>query len=160
MHVDKVHPVGGTKNGKQSKIIKFTTHRFKEKLFLKHKQIKKNDTEKRKQNPKLKSRIQLNVQPSLSRFRIELLKKANEAIKDNRNFKFAYADIHGNLKFILNNPLNGKYVKHFRNENDIDIVSAYGEEGEFWSIFSQLTNYIWVRYFLCLLLVFLSLLRF
>ena len=132
LHVDKVHPVGGTKNGKQSKIIKFTTHRFKEKLFLKHKQIKKNDTEKRKQNPKLKSRIQLNVQPSLSRFRIELLKKANEAIKDNRNFKFAYADIHGNLKFILNNPLNGKYVKHFRNENDIiDIVSAYGEEGEF-----------------------------
>ena len=75
MHVDKVHPVGGTKNGKQSRIIKFTTHSFKEKVFLKHKQIKKNDTEKRKQNPKLKSRIQLNVQPSLSGFRIELLKK-------------------------------------------------------------------------------------
>ena len=64
--------------------------------------------------------------------RIELLKKANEAIKDNRNFKFAYADMHDNLKFILNNPLNGKYVKHFRNENDIiDITSAYSEEGEF-----------------------------
>ena len=132
MHVDKVHPVGGTKNGKQSRIIKFTTHSFKEKVFLKHKQIKKNDTEKRKQNPKLKSRIQLNVQPSLSRFRIKLLKKANETIGDNRNFKFAYADMRGNLKFILNNPLNGKYVKHFKNENDIiDIVSAYSEEGEF-----------------------------
>ena len=132
MHVDKVHPVGGTKNGKQSRIIKFTTHSFKEKVFLKHKQIKKNDTEKRKQNPKLKSRIQLNVQPSLSRFRIELLKKANETIEDNRNFKFAYADMHDNLKFILNNPLNGKYAKNFRNENDIiDIVSAYSEGGEF-----------------------------
>ena len=35
--------------------------------------------------------------------------------------------MHGNLKFILNNPRNGKYIKHFRNENDIiDIVS----EGE------------------------------
>ena len=56
-------------------MIKFTTHSFKEKVFLKHKQNKKNDTEKRKQNPKLKSRIQLNVQPSLSRFWNELLKK-------------------------------------------------------------------------------------
>ena len=64
----------------------------------------------------------------------------------NENFKFAYADIHGNLRFILNNPLNGKYVKRFRNENDItDIISAYCEEHEFWSIFSQLTSYMWVR---------------
>ena len=40
--------------------------------------------------------------------------------------------MHDNLKFILNNPLNGKYVKHFRNENDIiDITSAYSEEVEF-----------------------------
>ena len=92
----------------------------------------KNDTEKRKQNPKLKSRIQLNVQPSLSRFRIELLKKANEAIKDNENLKFAYADMYGNSKFILNNPLNGKHVKHFRNENNIiDSVSAYCGKDEF-----------------------------
>ena len=75
MHMDKVHFVGGTKNGKQSRIIKFTTHSFKEKVFLKDKQIKKNDTEKKKQNLKLKIRIQLNVQPSLSRFQIELLKK-------------------------------------------------------------------------------------
>ena len=43
----------------------------------------------------------------------------------------------GNLKFILNNPLNGKYVKQFRNENDIvNIVSADCEEDEFRSIFS------------------------
>ena len=40
-HVDKVHPVGKTKNDKQSRIIKFTTHSFKEKVFLKHKQTRK-----------------------------------------------------------------------------------------------------------------------
>ena len=35
--VGKVYtPVGGTKNGKQSRIIKFTTPSFKEKDFLKH----------------------------------------------------------------------------------------------------------------------------
>ena len=36
-HVDKVHPVGATKNGKQSRIIKLTTNSSKEKVFLKHK---------------------------------------------------------------------------------------------------------------------------
>ena len=130
-YMDKVHPVGGAKTGKQSRIIKFTTHSLKEKICLKRKKNKKNDTEKRKENAKLKSRIQLNDQPSLSRFWIELLKKANEAIEDNENFKFAYANMHGYLKFVLNNPLNGKYVKHFRNENDIiDIASAHCEEGD------------------------------
>ena len=57
-HVDKVHAVGGTKNGKQSKMIKFTTHSFKEKVFLKLKQNKKNEIEKRKQN--LKQKVEFN----------------------------------------------------------------------------------------------------
>ena len=39
-HVDKAHPERGTKNGKQSKIIKFTTHSFKEMVFLKHNKIR------------------------------------------------------------------------------------------------------------------------
>ena len=39
---------------------------------------------------------------------------------------------HGSLKLILNNPLHGKYVKQFRNENDIiNIVSTYCEEDKF-----------------------------
>ena len=93
IHEDKVHPVGDTKNDKQPTI-------------LKHKLNKKNEITRRKQNPKHKSKIQQKVQPSLSRFQSELLKKANEAIKDNANFKFAYADMQGNLKFILNNSFN------------------------------------------------------
>ena len=84
-----------------------------------------------------------------SRFQTELLKKTNEAIEDNGNFRIVYADMHSNLKFILNNPLNGKYVKHFRNENDIiDIASAHCEEGDLWSIFFQLTSYMLVIVFL------------
>ena len=106
IHKDKVHPVGDTKNDKQPTIIKFTNQSFKENVFLKHKLNKKNEITRRKQNPKHKSKIQQKVQPSLSRFQSELLKKANEAIKDNANFKFAYADMQGNLKFILNNSFN------------------------------------------------------
>ena len=67
-----------------------------------------------------------------SRNGIDLFRKANESIEGNENFKFAYADMHGNLKFILNRPLNIKYEKHFRSEEDIvHIVSAYCEEDEF-----------------------------
>ena len=36
-HVGKIHPTGGAKNGNQARIIKFTTHSFKEKVFLQHK---------------------------------------------------------------------------------------------------------------------------
>ena len=127
-HVDKIHPIGGAKNGNQARIIKFTTHSFKEKVFLQHKRNKKIGNKKKKKNPKHRSQVRLNVQPSLSRNRIDLLRKANEVIEGSKNFKFAYADMHGNLKFVSNKP----YVKHFRTEEDIiNIISAYREEDEF-----------------------------
>ena len=34
---DKIHPMGGTKNENQARVIKFTTHSYKEKLFLQRK---------------------------------------------------------------------------------------------------------------------------
>ena len=74
-HVDKIHPIGGARNGNQARIIKFTTHSFKEKVFLQHKRNKKIDNGKKKKNPKHKSKMRLNVQPSLSRNRIDLLRK-------------------------------------------------------------------------------------
>ena len=64
--------------------------------------------------------MELNIDPSLSYNRIDLLRKANELIEGNENFKFAYADMHGNLKFILKNkPLNRKHVLHCRTKKDI-----------------------------------------
>ena len=65
-HVGKIHPIGGAKNGNQARIIKFTTHSFKEKVFLQHKRNKKIDNGKKKKNPKHKSQVRLNIQPSLS----------------------------------------------------------------------------------------------
>ena len=50
-HVDKIHPIGGTKNGNQVRIIKFTTHSFKEKLFLQQRN-NKIDNGKKKKTPK------------------------------------------------------------------------------------------------------------
>ena len=47
-HVNKIHPIGGSKNGNQARIIKFTTHSFKEKVFLQQKRNKKIDNGKKK----------------------------------------------------------------------------------------------------------------
>ena len=60
-----MHPIGIAKNGNQARSIKFTTHSYKEKVFLQHKQNKKNDNRKNKKNPKHKSQVQLNVQRDL-----------------------------------------------------------------------------------------------
>ena len=79
---------------------------------------------------KCKCSLMQNVQPSISRSRIDLLKKANEAIEGNENFKFTYAHMHGNLKFIQNNPLDAKYVKPFKNKDNIISITAYSKEDE------------------------------
>ena len=47
-YVDKIHPIGGAKNGNQARITKFTTHSFKEEVFLQHKRNKKIDSGKKK----------------------------------------------------------------------------------------------------------------
>ena len=86
----------------------------------------------KEKNPKHKPQVWLNIQPSLSHNKIDLLRKANEAVECNENFKFAYADMHGSLKFKLKKTLNRKYAKQFRNEKDIvNTISAYFEEDEF-----------------------------
>ena len=56
-HVNKIHPIANAKNRNQARIIKFTIHRFKEKVFLQHKRNKKIDNGKKKKNPKHKSQV-------------------------------------------------------------------------------------------------------
>ena len=51
-HVAKIHHIGGAKNGNQARIIKRTTHSFKEKVFLQHKRSKKTDNGKKKKKSK------------------------------------------------------------------------------------------------------------
>ena len=60
--------------------------------------------------------MELNIQLYLSQNKIDLLRKVNKAIESNENFNLTSADMHENLKFILNKPFNRKYVKHFRSE--------------------------------------------
>ena len=100
-HVDKIHPIGGAKNGNQARIIKFTTHSLRRMFFYSISETKKLIMEKTEKIQNTSPRCGWTL--SLSRNRIDLLRKANEAIEGNENFKFTYADMHGNLKFALNN---------------------------------------------------------
>lgn len=113
--VHKIHSVGAPKYGKQARIVKFTTHNFKERIFLQHRQCKKS-VKKDKRTPMIK----LNIRPSPTCQRLALSNRVNGKIQDNDCIKFAFADMHGNLKLILNEPIDSKYVYGFKTEEDID----------------------------------------
>ena len=93
------------KNNTQNTIIKFKSHSFKKKNYLKRKAITKRDVK---------------IKPSLTKHQIELLKDANTLTTDNpgTNFLFAYADVHRNLKFSLKDARNGQEVVKFAYEKD------------------------------------------
>ena len=55
-HVDKMHPIGGAKNGNQARIIKFTTHSLRRKFFYSISETKKLIMEKRKKIQNTSSR--------------------------------------------------------------------------------------------------------
>ena len=78
--------------------MKFKAH-GSEKFFNKYKQRKKDDQHKGETKPK--------TQPSLTKHLLDLLLRANEMTGPTEAIKFGYADMYGNLRFILNNPLNG-----------------------------------------------------
>ena len=128
-NIDKIHPLGSPdKNGKQLRIVKFTSDNFKESVFIKHKNRIKNYVadQKKKKKP---VKVNIKLQPSLTKQRIDLLKLANEKTKDVERIKFPYADMHGNLKIRLNSPINNRYIIDFQTEDDItNIISLAGTD--------------------------------
>lgn len=65
----------------------------------------------------------MSIQPSLTKHLLDRLSKANEMTGPADAFKCAYADMHGNLKFILNNQSNGRYVIPFKTNEDISLIT-------------------------------------
>ena len=111
-NIDKLHRIGKTdKNRTQNTIIKFKSHSFKEKNYFKRKAIKQRD---------------VNIKPSLTKHRIELLKEANILITDNpgTNFLFVCANVHRNLKIHLKDARNGWEGVRFANEKDFSNLFA------------------------------------
>lgn len=111
--IDKAHPVGPVINGKQSIIVKFSKHSTVKSLYMKRRQIKKDSL--------------VSLQPSLTRQRSKTLKSLKEKISKegtifNKLVNFIFADIEGNLKACLKNPLRGRNIHTFTNEDHLAYI--------------------------------------
>ena len=117
-NIDKIHLIDQPEDGKQRRIVKFTSNSFKERVFMKHNQRKKAYIEKQKKANRAVS-VRLNLQPSLTKRQLELLQYAKEKLTAVKEIKFPYADIHGNLKVVLNTPIRNRYVIGFKTKKDV-----------------------------------------
>ena len=120
-NIDKTHPIGKIDDkGLQCRIVKFTSDSFSKKVFKKHKKNKKKiiiEDQKKKKQP---INVKIKLQPSLAKNRLRMLKYTKEKLDDVDEMKFVYADMHGNLKVVLNpSPLHCKSVFDFQTESDI-----------------------------------------
>ena len=64
-------------------------------------------------------KINVRLQPSLTRHRIGLLKFANSQFEGAKNIKFSYVDMHGALKAILNTPVRNKSILEFKTKMEV-----------------------------------------
>ena len=126
-NLDKMHPIGyPDEYGKQLRTVKFTTDSFKERVFRKHKHYRNSYIERQKRSGK-PVQIKLKLQPSLTRHQIGLLKFANSQFEGAKNIKFAYADMHGTLKAMLNTPVRNKSILEFKTKMEVmEILNLTG----------------------------------
>ena len=107
--IDKLHRTGKydqtTKT--QPVIVKFMSHSFKEQVYFKQKTIKNSNSN-------------IRITPSLTHHRLELLNLTQSYLqeeyynkKDDIYSKFTFADVHGNLKLVLNQPFKNRSVFSF-----------------------------------------------
>ena len=103
--IGKLHRTGkyDQTTKKQLVIVKFTSHSFKEQVYFKRKTIKNSDSN-------------IRITPSLTRHRLELLNLTQSYLqegyhnkKDDIYPKFTFADVHGNLKLVLNQPFKNRF---------------------------------------------------
>ena len=96
--------MGPTRDGKQSIIVRFRLHAFKEKLYQKRKEIK---------GKKIKVKL------SLTKHRTRTMKYARQITENNAEVKFVYADMNGSLKLRLHNSIGNKYVYKFKSNEEL-----------------------------------------
>ena len=103
---DKCRSVGPVKYGRQTTIVCFRSHKFKEEVYRKRKTTK---------NKKIKIKL------SLRRSHTKTSNYAHEVTSENPEIiNFAFADPNGNLKFKLKNSINRKSVFSITNIDEIN----------------------------------------
>ena len=74
----------------------------------------------------------MKLQPSSTRHRTGLLKFANSQFEGAKNIKFAYANMHGSLKAMLNTPVRKKSILEFKTKMEVmeilNLAEGLGED--------------------------------
>ena len=111
--INKCHRLGKPKSEKQSTIIRFKTHCFRAAVY---------EMEKITKNRKLKVKI------SLTKKHTKTLTHAYKMVESNQHIKLAFADVNGNLKLRLTEPLErNKYTYTIHSIEDLeDICNKFG----------------------------------
>ena len=107
--IDKLHRTGkyDQKTKTQPVIVKFTSNFFKEEVSFKRKTIRNSDGN-------------IRITPSFTRHRLELLNITQSYLQeeycnkmDDIYRKFTFADVHGNLKLVSNQPFKNRSIFSF-----------------------------------------------
>ena len=96
--------MGATRNGKQSAVVRFRSHAFKEKVYQKRKEIK---------GQKIKVKL------SLTKPQKRTIKYAHQITENNAEISFVYADMNSNLKLRLPNNIGKKCVYEFKSKEEL-----------------------------------------
>ena len=79
-----------------------------------------------------------NLQPSLTERRLELLQYAIEKLTAVKEIKSPYADMHGNLKVVLNTPIRNRYVVGFKTKENVgQILTSVSTEDYEWISYEE-----------------------
>ena len=101
--IDKLHPVGKTRQNKQKIIIRFRSHSKRYAFFAKRKSLQNN-----------------RVTPALTRSRNKLLSMAKQLVKGIHVVNFVYADINGDIKVRFKEAdKQGRFVFGFSSFDDL-----------------------------------------
>ena len=123
-NIGKIHPIGQPEDGKQRRIVKFTSDSFKERVFVKKNVYEKMPTLKNQKKANKPVSIRFNLQPSLTKRRLELFQYVKDKLTAVKEIKFPYANMDGNLKVLLNTPLRNRYVVGFKIKEDVGQILA------------------------------------
>ena len=107
-NIGKLHGTGPYQpsTNTQPVIVRFKSHSFQEKIYNKRKNVNKD----------------IKLVSSLTRRRLELLNKLQIALNDSKEngildvVKFIFADVHGSMKLVLQNPYKDRSVFSFNSE--------------------------------------------
>ena len=128
-NIDKMHGIGSEENrnkkNKQSVIVKFKTHSYKEKVYKHRKNI---------------NNQHIKIRPSMTKRRQDLMEEVNKHVRESSGsdpefpIKFAFSEVHGNLKVLMTEGIKPRFqtfntiIEYYGIINKVNFTDPYDED--------------------------------